>query len=93
MSFDSMSPTFSTTFIGEFVELLTQFRNSEVQAITTYQVFLLDSDADYFYVGDTPTEISAAIKRTTVFSIEIVKPKNKERELLETFSIANKREN
>lgn len=89
----SPSEQFLITFIGEYCELLTQFRSTDIEAVTTYQVFLLDVDDDYYYVGEQAEEISAAIRRDTVFSIEIVKPKSKALQLLEGFSVSDKEEN
>lgn len=93
MSFDSMSSIFAQTFIGSHVELLTRFKTSELEAITTYQVFLLDADNDYYFVGETPDEVTAAIRKSTVFSIEFVKTVDKNREALEKFSVAGRNEN
>lgn len=86
------SPTFYNAFIGEYVQLTAQFRMAD-EVITTYEAFLLDVDADYYFLSADGTEVTSAIKRSTVFSIEIFKPKSKAQELLESFNVDNKEEN
>lgn len=71
------------TFVGELVELSTQFKTPEAQVMGSMTAYLLDIDDDYFYVGEGPQEATGVVRRDCVYSMLIVKPKSWKTELLE----------
>ena len=69
---NTFSETFFLTFIGEFVEVAGSFFHGEVEVPIRIQGYILDSDDQFYFLGDTPEEISSAIRKTSVVYIEIV---------------------
>lgn len=75
---------FSSTFLGEYVGIMTKMKSTIVQESEESSVtqtapmllkgYLLDMDTNYYYLGDTANEVSQAIKKVQVFHIEIEKP-------------------
>lgn len=94
---DSFSEIFHTTFIGEQVEFLTSIpqhwsENTEDGVISgtipmIVQGYVLDIDDEYYYVGDTPHEVSRAVKRSEVLFIEIVSEKKVFDKILDQFPV------
>lgn len=92
---DKDMDTFFLAFSGQNVAISTSTTHTlshEIPANGTviteskpvyYEGILLDYDADYYYLGKTPTEITVAISRVpgVVISIEILE----EKEILNSF--------
>jgi len=81
------SETFYSAFIGELVEVITQFKLGEAEAVGTLSAYLLDVDEDYYYLGETGEEVSTAIKRTSVYSIRIIKSSTWKEKLLNEMEV------
>lgn len=70
---------FWATFTGEYVEILAKYVNGEgVPVPFTVQGFMLDRDDEYYFVGEGPIEINAAIKISDVTFISILDPEGAE---------------
>lgn len=63
---------FYMIFASEFISLIGEFSFADAKGITTITGFLLDSDENYYYLGDDAHSINRAIRKTGVYSVEIV---------------------
>lgn len=68
-----LSETFFLTFIGEFVEIVGSFFHEKVEVPINIQGYILDTDNNYYYIGDSPEEITSAIRKDSVIYIQILK--------------------
>lgn len=73
---DNKENLFYSTFIGELVELTTQFRVGDSQVVGSLTAYILDVDEDYYYLGDSPEEVSSVVKKEAIYSIMITKNKS-----------------
>lgn len=74
---------FYLTFVGELVQLTTELivkdhkQTEDEVEISEKPVgfvgYLLDEDSSYYYIGDNPQEITTAVRKTKVVSVEPVK--------------------
>jgi hypothetical protein len=67
-----LSETFFLTFIGELVEVAGSFYHENVEVPITIQGYILDTDKDYYFMGDTPEEITRAIRKDSVIYIQVI---------------------
>lgn len=71
-----------STFTGEFVEILCEFVSGDDKHLPlTVQGYLLDMDDDYYFIGEGPIEINAAVKKKNVAFMSILDPESKEQDL------------
>lgn len=77
---------FWTTFMGEFVEILTRVDSPDRMPLVA-QGYLLDRDDEYYYLGEGILEVDAAIKKTDVVIITSRKEKDPTLEVLENTPI------
>lgn len=95
-----MTETFFTTFIGEWVRVITKFRTKESmeteegiqesQGQIMLKGYLLDFDEEYYYLGDGPNEITQAIEKKFAPIIQIEeqpKKANLFEEILDNFEV------
>lgn len=68
----------SVTTTGSSPELIPQQEDEAivVQTPTSHEGYLLDTDDEYYYLGDTSSEVSRAVKIEQVVSVEILKSKS-----------------
>lgn len=76
------SETFFFSFMGEYVEICGSFYHGNDEAAIKIQGYLLDIDNVYIYLGDTPDEISNAVKKERVIWISVYTPDNEYRRIL-----------
>lgn len=62
---------FKVTFIGEMVEILAK-SESEERGVFIVRGYLLDYDEEFYYMGENPLAVNAAIKRDVVSFISII---------------------
>lgn len=77
-----INETFFLTFVGEHVELAGSFYHSDQEAAIKVQGYILDIDDEYYYLGDTPEEITNAIKRDRVIYIQVIPKVNEYQQML-----------
>lgn len=77
---------FLDIFQGEHVEIITKLIISDPNGNpTSFAIFgyLLDSDGVYCYMGDSPLQVTKAIKKEEISIIEIVEPDGIYKKILE----------
>jgi hypothetical protein len=74
--YNGLTETFFLTFVGELVEIAGSFYHGDQEAAIKITGFVLDADDEFYYLGDTPEEISQAIRRDRVIYIQILEPLN-----------------
>lgn len=84
---------FFSVFIGEVVSITTSTNLSQTVELedevvqidipNTFDGFLLDADEEYYYLGDTPHEVSKVVRKEQCVAIEIAKLKTKYDEILD----------
>ncbi len=79
------SKVFSSTFIGEYVEIICKTPDTTTKLQVTG--FLLDHDADYYYIGQNPIEVHAAVKKEIVEIIYISEETDSATEMLHEMEI------
>lgn len=81
-----ISDVFFSTFIGEFVEILAQYKMSNTETGETYplviQGYILDADVDNYYMGTGPSEVTSLIKRDIVAHMSIMEEVDPELQIL-----------
>lgn len=85
--YNGLTETFFLTFIGELVEISGSFVDTNTKAVLKLIGFVLDADDEFYYLGDTPEEITQAIRRDKVFYIQILQPINPYLEKLKSLEI------
>ena len=85
--YNGLSESFFLTFIGELVEVAGSFYHGDTEAAIKIAGFVLDADEEYYYLGDTPDEITQAIRRDRVIYIQILEPVNPYLEKLKQLEI------
>lgn len=63
-----------------------------MRAVSNIEGYLLDEDEDFYYLGLSANEITTAIRKTAVYSIQVVQMKDAMTELLESLSLPTKQE-
>lgn len=74
---------FFLNFIGEYVQVTGGFSIQDGKAITSVDGYLLDQDDLHYYLGRSADEIHIAIKKDSVYSIEILALPDWRRDLLD----------
>lgn len=74
--YNGLTETFFLTFVGELVEILASFPHKNSELPISVIGYVLDADKEYYYLGDTPDEITQAVQRSKVVHIQIVEPFN-----------------
>jgi hypothetical protein len=74
--YNGLTETFFLTFVGELVEVAGSFYHGDQENAIKIAGFVLDVDDEYYYLGDTPEEITQAIRRDRVIYIQILEPIN-----------------
>ena len=77
---------FWVSFMGEFVEILAKYETSEKMPLNI-QGYMLDTDDTFYYIGDNPLEVNAAIRKTDVCFIAVVEHKDPGVQILEDMEI------
>lgn len=86
---------FGLCFHGEYVEIVTSLYQKNIEGDETGVIdqtlpivlkgYILDMDDEYYYLGNTPEEISKAVKKEAVKYIEIISEQNVFDQILEDF--------
>lgn len=85
--YNGLTEPFFLTFIGELVEVAGSFFHGDQENAIKIAGFVLDADKEYYYLGDTPEEITQAIRRDRVIYIQILEPLNPALEVLKGMDI------
>lgn len=85
--YNGLTETFFLTFIGELVEIAGSFYHGDSEAAIKIAGFVLDADDEFYYLGDSPDEITQAIRRDRVIYIQIMEPFNIHLNALKEFKI------
>lgn len=86
------SEVFLLTFIGEYVQVISNFilntAGSEgvEESPLILEGYLLDMDDEFLYIGDSANDISRAIKKETVVFIQVVNNEDNIFNLMEQIS-------
>lgn len=91
---------FFQIFAGEYVSMVTTVKTRTVQLIddepaevempVIIEGFLLDKDDSYYFIGESPDEVIAAIRIEHVIQVEISNPKDHYDQLLTEMQAKNK---
>jgi len=73
--------------MGELVEVAGSFYYNDAENAIKTSGYILDVDDEFFYLGDTPEEISQALRRDRIIYIQIITPKNEYRNLLDQMKV------
>lgn len=79
--------TFYLTFIGEYLQMHGSFVVGDNQAVATFEGYLLDEDTDYYFLGLNGESVTTAIKKSSVYSIQIVRQDDPVRNLLDSIPV------
>lgn len=82
-----LSETFFLTFIGEFVEVAGSFLHDNSEVPIILQGYILDTDKDYYFLGETSEEITSAIKKENVKYIKIINEEDPLKEALTQWEV------
>lgn len=92
-----LTDTFFDIFAGEFVSITTKLQQKVTQqteenvlqseSFLSIQGFLVDKDDLYYYIGDKPNSILAAIKINEVVHVEITQEENVFTNILEQLDV------
>lgn len=72
------SEVFLLTFIGEYVQVISNFilnttsHEGVEESPLILEGYLLDMDDEFLYIGDSANDISRAIKKETVVFIQVI---------------------
>lgn len=101
------SEVFLLSFVGEFVQVLTDFVLSASQMNETsdgslssedmshpliVEGYMLDSDDSYVYLGPTPDQIGQAIKKDRIVFIQVLENKDTLDEIMNSLTNKSKRD-
>lgn len=88
------SEVFWATFIGELVSIMCSVDDPHGSGKTHLAVrgYFLDSDEEYYYLGEGPLQVDVALKKSLVTLIEISKEKDETLAVLENLPIPDKEE-
>lgn len=87
--------TFFLAFVGELVEMVIPLSENITEGTIKTIGFLLDYDDEYYFLGETPDEISHCVPRNNPKPrlIQVLNPENLYTEMLEEMEVpANEKE-
>jgi hypothetical protein len=64
-----------------------QFSFSGGQAMSTFEGYLLDVDDEYYYLGLNSDAIDVAFDRQTIYSVQIIQPRDVHRQMLDNLEV------
>lgn len=80
-----VSDLFFTTFVAQYCEIMAMLESQNTSGSIlpmVMQAYVVDADAEYYYLGTNPLEINSAIKRNSVKFIQIIEDLSVEQKLL-----------
>jgi hypothetical protein len=92
---DGPYDTFFLAFIGELVEMVIPLSDMISEGTITTKGYLLDYNDEYYFLGETPDEISHCVPRHNPKPrlIQVLSPENEYQEILEEMEVPkNERE-
>lgn len=91
MDLRKASELFWVTFAGEYVEMLCKYKTTD-EAPLVIQAFLLDIDNTYYYIGDSPIQVNAVIRKEDLCFMKIIEQVDEATEYLEQMPVPQKEE-
>lgn len=82
---------FGSTFIGEFVEILSR-QHTPKDVPILIQAYLLDIDEHFYYLGENPIEITSAFPKEYLGLISIIQEMDPHTEYLNSLPIPTNEE-
>jgi hypothetical protein len=82
-----INDTFFLSFVGELVEIAGSFYHGEAENAIKTHGYILDIDDEFYYLGDTPEEVTQALRRDRVIYIQVLTPANEYREILDQLEV------
>lgn len=69
-----------------------EFSTPEMRAVSNIEGYLLDEDEEFYYLGLSANEITTAIRKGAVYSIQVIGAMDPVRELLDSMPLPTKQE-
>ena len=79
--------TFFLAFAGEHLEIVAMLSSEVTEGTIKTNGFLLDYNDEYYFLGETPHEITHCVKREKVTLIQVMEPGSVYQEILEEMEI------
>lgn len=82
----SLESTFFTSFVGEYIVIICKIlgeHGSGLKLPVTVTGYLLDIDDDFYYLSDDGINVTRAVRKTEILTVEVHDEKTPEQEILE----------
>lgn len=92
------SEVFLLSFIGEAVQILTDFTlttstaNEDSLTPLIVEGYLLDSDENYVYIGSTPDQVYQAVKKDRIVFIQVLDKRDALSDIMDSLNMKSKKE-